>query len=421
MNSIDASRKAALATHGPEYLVIGAGLAGLSAAMTLHRAGKEVLVVERGDAVGGRVRTDFESGFVLDRGFQVLLTAYPELERHLDLSQLNLRPFIRGASVWDKTRFIELSEPRSSLSGSVNALRTRVLTPGDKIRLLRFAIKILRSNDGLISKDEDCATGKMFEQLGFSSHSVALLWEPLSSGIQLTPSLEGSARLACLILRCLMLGSAAVPADGMQAIPQQMASKLPSDAIRVRTEVENIDRTRIRMTNGDEISAPKVILATEGGAAARLLGVPQGSSRSQWHAYFSAPEPPNDRKSIHLLPADEGPCRNLAVMSNVAPEYAPKDAALIVVAGPTTESEAPLSQVQRQLTKMFGSQVESWQILKAGVVAGAQPLFAPGTPFRRKQDGPQNIVLAGDHRTTPSIQGALVSGRQAAQTAMEER
>ena len=219
---------------GPEFVVIGAGLAGLAAAGTLHRAGREVLVRERNDAVGGRVRTDREGGFLLDRGFQVLLTAYPELDRHLDLSALNLRPFLRGANVWDGNSFVELADPRSSFRGALNGLRTSVLTHADRIRLLRLALRLRRSRVGLFDNAADRPMQQFLAEMKFSASSIDAIWEPLFSGIQLTSSLEGSARLGSLILRCLILGPAAVPAAGMQAIPEQLASNLPPACTSVK-------------------------------------------------------------------------------------------------------------------------------------------------------------------------------------------
>ena len=212
---------------GPEFLVVGAGLAGLAAATTLHLSGREVLVLERSDQVGGRVRTDSESGFLLDRGFQVLLTAYPELERHLDLTSLNLRPFLRGANVWDGEAFVELADPRSSVRGAFNGLRTSLLSSADRIRLLRLVVQLRASNQGFFDYSNDRSMEQFLRERKFSERSIEAIWEPLFSGIQLTSSLEGSARLACLILRCLLSGPAAVPAQGMQAIPEQMAANLP--------------------------------------------------------------------------------------------------------------------------------------------------------------------------------------------------
>ncbi len=404
---------------GPEFVVIGAGLAGLAAAGTLHRAGREVLVLEQSDAVGGRVRTDRQGGFLLDRGFQVLLTAYPELDRHLDLCALNLRPFLRGANVWDGDSFVELADPRSSFRGAFNGLRTSVLTHADRIRLLSLALRLRRSRAGLFDSAADQPMQQFLTEMKFSTRSIDAIWEPLFSGIQLTSSLEGSARLACLILRCLILGPAAVPAAGMQAIPEQMASNLPSGSMRLGAEVVGLDGTEVSLSSGEVIEAGKVLLATDKTAAVRLLGGASDGSRSQWHAYFRSSEPPNESKAIHLLPATQGPCRNVAIMSNVAAEYAPQDETLIVAAGPTSGREAPVSSARAQLVETFGAASGEWELLTAGVVVEAQPLFVPGMKFIRQRTTKGVFAVAGDHSTTPSIQGALVSGRVGAESLLE--
>ena len=416
MNVTDAVGPNRVSKSGSEFVVIGAGLAGLAAAGTLHRAGREVLVLERNDAVGGRVRTDCESGFLLDRGFQVLLTAYPELDRHLDLSALNLRPFLRGANVWDGNSFVELADPRSSFRGALNGLRTSVLTHADRIRLLSLALRLRRSRVGLFDNAADRPMQQFLAEMKFSASSIDAIWEPLFSGIQLTSSLEGSARLGSLILRCLILGPAAVPAAGMQAIPEQMASNLPPGSIRLGAEVVNLSGTEVSLSSGEVIEAGKVLLATDKTAAVRLLGGASDGSRSQWHAYFRSSEPPNESKAIHLLPAAQGPCRNVAIISNVAREYAPEGETLIVAAGPTSSREPPVSAARVQLLETFGARSEEWELLTAGVVVEAQPLFTPGMKFQRQRSPQGVLAVVGDHSTTPSIQGALVSGRVGAES-----
>lgn len=405
-------------TSNPEFIVVGAGLAGLAAASTLNQAGKEALVLEAGDAVGGRVRTDWDSGFTLDRGFQVLLTAYPELGRHINLSSLKLRPFVRGVAVWEGDRFIELIDPRISPLRLGAALRTSTLARGDRLRLVRLAVRLRMSSAGFVDRADDCSTGEFLRGWGFSERAMKSLWEPLFSGIQLTPALEGSARLACLILRCLILGPAAIPAQGMQAIPDQLASTLPAGSIRLESEVEAINGAHLLLRNGAKLSARKLIMATQGTVAAKLVGAEIGTTRAQWYAYFSTAEAPSRSSAIHLFPAGDGPCRNLAILSNVAPEYGSGSEALIVVAGPVASDEPPLMEARTQLRRNLGNQTQSWRLLKAGIVQEAQPGFAPNTPLVKTQDCHPEIVVAGDHRTTPSIQGALLSGRLAAQRAM---
>ncbi len=403
-----------------EFVVVGAGLAGLTAALALHRRGREVVLLERDEAVGGRVRTDFDSGFTFDRGFQVLLTAYPEIANYLDLPALDLRPFARGVNVRDDDSFTELLDPRSSPRAILAGLRTQLLTPTDRIRLVKLTLRLLRSKTGILERVDDLSVGDFLKTQKFSDTSIEKLWEPLLSGIQLTSSLEGSARLACLIIRCLVVGPAAVPVNGMQAIPNQMAARLPGDSIHLRTAVEQITGSRVSLGTGQQIAARRIVIATEEPSVARLLNTTPRSGRSQWHAYFAAAEPPNDSKAIHLLPSADGPCRNIAIMSNVAPEYAPQGSVLIVAAGPTTRSDPPLAEAQQQLARVFGSQSESWELVKHGIVEHAQPMFVPGAAFRRHVRHTEEIVIAGDHRTTPSIQGAMVSGRIAAEIAISD-
>ena len=55
-------------------MIVGAGLAGLRAALVLSSSSIPFVLLEASDGVGGRVRTDVKDGFVLDRGFQIFLS-----------------------------------------------------------------------------------------------------------------------------------------------------------------------------------------------------------------------------------------------------------------------------------------------------------------------------------------------------------
>ena len=209
----------------PEILIIGAGLAGLTAASTLKKAGREVLIVEANDAVGGRVRTDIHEGFLLDRGFQILLTGYPELDRHLDLEALELNSFAPGANIFRNGKFEVISDPFRSLSSGLLTITSSAITIQDKLALLRLRYSLIRGT-ALVSQNEDKNILEHLETLGFSKKAINNFFVPLLGGIGLDPELQGSARLSLLILKMLFTGTAALPKNGMQAIPNQLAENL---------------------------------------------------------------------------------------------------------------------------------------------------------------------------------------------------
>ncbi|MEC7456870.1 MAG: FAD-dependent oxidoreductase, partial [Actinomycetota bacterium] len=258
-------------------VVVGAGLAGLSCAVTLHEAGAPVVVIESDDDVGGRVRTDEVDGFLLDRGFQVLLTAYPELDRQLDVKALELELFDPGALIHTNERFWELGDPLQRPASLIPTLRTAVsrsvATPSDLIRLLALRLRLSRTDVPDLLRGPDVATIDALTTLGFSYRSIQRFFRPLVGGIQLDPSLNTSARMFDTILKMLFTGRAAVPRHGMKTISQQLGSRLPSSSVHLHVPVRSVTASAVRIDSG-EIDASAVVVATDGNSAAELLGRP---------------------------------------------------------------------------------------------------------------------------------------------------
>ena len=220
-----------------DVVIVGAGLAGLAAANTLHRAGRDVAVLEASDGVGGRVRTDVVDGFRLDRGFQVLLTAYPELRTQFDLDALDLRRFEPGALVWNGVSTDLVGDPIRRPRTLLKTAIAPIGTIADKLRILRQRIHLQRSTAPELLRQDDISTLNALEQQGFSDRMIERFFRPLVGGIQLDPSLQTSRRMFDVILRSLIEGDVAVPALGMGAIPAQLADHLPAGVIHLDTQV----------------------------------------------------------------------------------------------------------------------------------------------------------------------------------------
>jgi phytoene dehydrogenase-like protein len=402
----------------PDVVVVGAGLAGLACATTLHRAGLDVKVVEASDGVGGRVRTDRVDGFRLDRGFQVLLTAYPELHRQFDMSALDLREFSPGALVWRNGRGAAVVDPFRDPRHAVATALAPIGSPFDKLRIARLRHSLRSVHPALLLAGDDRTTADALADRGFSSTMIDRFFRPLVGGIQLDPELKASRRMFDVIFRMLADGAAAVPAAGMQALPDQLAARLPSGAVELATPATAVRPGQVDVGGARHLDARAVVVATEGPAAGALLGVPPVGSRSVGCVYFAADEAPTDSKMIVLDGDHSGPVLNVAVMSNVAPEYAPDDRHLVVAALPGYV-EPDLERVaRRQLRGWWGDQVDRWELLATYRIDHGQPSQEP--PLRPKQRVSlgHGLFVCGDHRDTASIQGALFSGRRCAAAVM---
>ncbi|MGY6499448.1 MAG: NAD(P)/FAD-dependent oxidoreductase [Acidimicrobiales bacterium] len=401
-----------------DVVVVGAGLAGLAAAVTLHEAGRRVLVVEADDAVGGRVRTDVVDGFRLDRGFQVLLTDYPELRR-LDTDALDLRRFSPGALVRAGGRFHRVGDPRRDPRALPATVLAPIGSPLDKLRLLRLQRRVLAADAPDLLRGPDLSTAEHLRRQGFSPRMVDRFFRPLFGGIQLDTTLATSSRMFDVILRALLRGDSAVPAAGMQALPDTLAARVPADALLLGEQVASVDATGVSTTRGRRLDATHVVVATEAPAAADLLApfgfeVPP-PGRTVAGVYFAAETAPRPEPLVILDGDGTGPATNVSVMTNVAPEYSSDGRALVSVACVGDLGDDLEPRVLAQLSEWFGPEVDRWEHLRTYRITHGQPDQRPPFSPRRAVRLAPTVWVCGDHRDTGSSQGALFSGRRTAE------
>ena len=397
-----------------DVVIVGAGLAGLSASRFLTAAGIDVHILEDSDGVGGRVRTDHVDGFTLDRGFQILLTAYPELKKQFDVDALNLQPFDPGALVWINGKGKVFSDPLRRPKSFVATAVAPIGSVVDKIRLATLRLSVTRGNGAALLSHPDITTAKMLSSRGFSPKMIQRFFTPLVGGIQLDPQLTASRRMFDVVFRMLNQGDAVVPAAGMSAISEQLASHTPTEKIHLNTRVANVTSQSVLTESGHTISSKAVIVAVEGPAAAKLTGIAPVQSRSVSCVYFASNSAPTDKKLIILDGTGKGPVLNIAVMSNIAPTYAPVGQHLIAAALPGCIGDDVEDIARQQLQAMFGAQVESWRHLRTYRIEHGQPDQSPPFNPKKKQKLDNGIFVCGDHRDTASSQGALYSGRRCA-------
>ncbi len=410
----------------PDVLIVGAGLAGLSCALRLNLKGVSCLVLEASDDVGGRLRTDCVEGFQLDRGFQVLLTAYPEAKLTLDYEALNLRYFISGARVRYAGDFYDVIEPWRHPWRALGGWSSPIGKFADKWRVASFRRDLMELQLAEIFERPETSASKLVHDAGFSQSLIDRFFRPFFGSIFLDSKLHASSRMFEFIFRMLAEGEVALPAKGMGAIPTQIAGRLPERSIRLGAKVDSASPGLVRLESGEELRARRVVVATEGPEAARLTGAfPAPASRPATCVYYAAPEPPVAEPILVLNGNNKWPVNNACVLSQVAPEYAPQGRSLvsITVLGRNTSSDAELEPVvRRQLLRWFGRGVKDWRPLAIYRIPHAQPdQVPPGIPVEqlpvRVSPG---LYVCGDHRDNASINGALVSGRRAAEAILED-
>ena len=401
-----------------DVVVIGAGLSGLAAARQIQQSGLSVVIVESSDAVGGRVRTDNVDGFLLDRGFQVLLTAYPELATQVDMEALDLQAFDPGAFIWIKSKNggpgkgHVVSDPFRKPSTLLATTFAPIGTVIDKLRIVLLRLRVLRGVAPKLLRNNDMSTFDALRSAGFSHRMIETFFRPLFGGVQLDPQLATSRRMFDIIFRSLSEGQSVLPSKGMQALPEQLASRLHPNTIHLNSPVESLDGTMVILRSGERIAARAVVVATDGPVAATLLGLPPVQSRTAGCVYFSADTPPTKKKYVILDGSGKGPVLNVAVISNVAPSYAPPGKHLIAAALPGVITGNLEQLARQQLREWWGPQVDDWKHLRTYAISHGGPVqSAPFSPKQRVSLGDGRFVC-GDHRDTGSIQGALYSGRR---------
>ena len=252
-------------------VIIGAGIAGLTCAKYLKDRGIEALILEASDEVGGRVRTDNVKGFKLDRGFQVFLTSYPEAEKLLNYKDLRFKNLPSGARIRNGNDFFVMPNPLKDIWTAPQALFSSVGSLFDKMKILQLNLET-RNTVEPSNTNSDESTISFLKNYGYSERMIKRFFVPFFSGVFLEKDLETNSSFFKFLFSLFSKGEVAIPENGMQAIPEQIASHLSPNQIWLNTAVKKIDGKTIYLENGEAIKAEKIVLATDANSAAKLLG-----------------------------------------------------------------------------------------------------------------------------------------------------
>lgn len=405
--------------HKRDAVIVGAGVAGLRCALELQERGLKPLVLEASDRVGGRIRTDLVDGFKLDRGFQVLLTAYDECQSILDYGALKLGYLEPGAMVWTGSKFESVSDPWRRPSSILRSARSPIGSLKDKLKIAKLRNRLTHTHvEQIYNEEQDIPTDDYLKKLGYSEKFMDSFLRPFYGGIFLEQGLDTSSIMFEFVFKMFAEGYAALPEGGMSRIPEQMASKLPSEDIRLNTRVAKVqvDSQCIQLANGNEIRSSQIVLATDMTTATSLIG--DDSLDRGWNTthclYFSSPHSPLPGAYIALNGSQTGRISNVAVPSDAAKGYAPDGQSLVCV---STKGIASPEEILSELRAWFGSTVTSFRFLKQYSIPEALPRQLPGDNGYGESSVQldSGLWICGDYRYSASIQGAMASGRKVAE------
>lgn len=366
--------------------VIGAGLAGLSAAITLQDAGCEVEVFESSDRVGGRVATDIIDGYRLDRGFQLINARYPELVRLGIVAELDFIEASRTIDIAQGSSQISLGDPRIHPFSAFNPATGSILT---KLRFLSYLTSAAKVGSSV--EDELAQYGNLYSRV----------LRPFLSGVFLTSPTNVDAVSGKEIIRSFISGKPGLPKKGVGELAKALAVRV--NTIHLNSRIDAIA----------QCGADSVIVATDVTTAAQLLdipNVPKLASSTTW--YHEIPEGVSSSKNLLIDGQARGPVINSLAISNMVPSYAPSGKSLL---SSTTIEFASESEVRRHLAIMWGVSTSDWALIAKYEIPKSLPIFGVGTHAAQSSQFAEGVFIAGDYRTAPSQNGALLSGRLAAQ------
>ncbi|MGW5670739.1 NAD(P)/FAD-dependent oxidoreductase, partial [Micromonospora sp. NPDC003776] len=385
-----------------------------------HRAGVPWRLLEAADRLGGRVATDEVDGYLLDRGFQVLNTGYPRLGGVVDLGALDLGWFTSGVLVRRRDRLDRLVNPLRDPAGAPGTVTAGIGSVLDRLRFAALAAGCATLPVGRLLDARETTSESALRRAGLSDAIIEELLRPFLSGVLLDPELATSSHVLAMILRSFARGRIGLPARGMAALPRAIADPLPAELIALHTPVTEVASGRVRTRDGD-LACRAVVVAVDPPAAATLLPRLARVRMHSYTTYYHSTDTPPLAEPILLLDGERRELvANTVVLTNAAPTYAPAGRHLVAtsVVGPQVPPE-PV--VRRELDRLYGCSTADWTHLTTVSVPAALPAAPPPQGRLRKPvalgDG---LFVAGDHRDTPSIQGALASGWRTAGAVLAE-
>lgn len=393
--------------------IIGAGISGLVAARTLESRGFAPVILEATDRPGGRVKTDTIGGIPYDRGFQVLLMAYPEVQKHLDLRELDLRLFEPGALIFSKGTIQRIGDPVRDPSTLWATLLASIGTIGDKWRIYRLSRALKRKSLADIFSEKERTTLAYLRDLGFSDRVIKTFFRPFFAGIFLEDQLRTSSRMFEFTFKIFSEGYAGIPAAGIGAIARQLEHSLQQTEIRCNQRVRKVNSNSIVMEGGEIIHTDATLVTVPMDPRTGELNPSSITWKRCDNLYFSVTDHAFPEGVIGLVAEEASLINNLYYPFGQAVDGLPV-LSVTVVRPHDLEPDALVEGVLSELSRLCGITVVKF--LRQYSIEEALPDVQD---LRMEYNGPvepllNNVYAAGDYLFNGSLNAAMASGEAAA-------
>jgi phytoene dehydrogenase-like protein len=403
-----------------DVAVVGAGIAGLTAACLLQKKGYKVHVFEAAKQAGGRIRTERVGGFMLDRGFHLFFSAYPEIKNFIDVKRLNLKPVYPGTIIRYDGDFNLMCNPGKHFRDMLSTMVASNASWSDLVKMLRLLAEANRLNSSNLLAHDDISALEYFKRKGFSDKFINSFFKPfLASTFLDDEEMNTPSRLALFIFKMFSKGIVGLPEHGIGAVPEQIAAKLEPGTLHLQSKVRKISSAGIQLLKGDFITADKVLLATNPLALNELLPDYKIDldSRHVTCLYFATDTPPVTKPVVVLNGENKGLVNNLCVVDLIQPTYSPAGHHLVAVHVTRQhdfDDEELVDEVMKEMASWFGVKVNTWEHLKTYYIKYALPRKNRLETQQYAVQHDANTVICGDHLSYGSMNAAIRSGKEAA-------
>lgn len=401
--------------------IVGAGISGLIAAQVLENYGYQPVILEKSDRAGGRVKSDKVDGYILDHGFQVLLTAYPKAKQYLEYSKLALHKFLPGAVIYHQGKSQTIGDPLRSFSLLWPTLIANAASLGDKLKIFKLTNALKAKSIDQIFEEEEQTTLAYLQAYGFSTNIITQFFKPFFSGIFLETELYTSSRMFQFVYKMFSEGYAAVPKAGIEAIPTQLVQKLQHTTIQYNTAVKNVEEGKITLTDSTVLESHFTIIATAPSALIQNLNNQETIWKSCDTLYFETEEATISKALIGLVTESKSLINNICYPTHFKADRTTPNHLLsvTVVKAHNYDEDTLVAIVEKELQEYCG--IQTIRFLKRYRI----PMALPDLSNVHYSMSPTatnilpRVYLAGDYLLNGSLNGAMLSGELAAKGVIE--